>query len=162
MFPYASLILTAEEVVEKCKSYGADSPAIVSLTAKSTFGELSAALRQLRDMLSTEYKAAIDAGVNNVLPQLQGGWNSPSAYVNYSLKFSKTSNSYTAYIFDYCLNLVEDIEVELPHLWIDPRKLQTHLKTERTLEGRQVSSNVVEALPTIVDIVNRGDKTDRR
>ena len=159
MFPYASLILTTEDIKEKCESYKTEPPAILSITAKSTFGELAAALGQLRSILSEEYRAAIDAGVNNVLPQLQSGWSSPSVYVNYSLKFSKTSECYTAYLFDYCLNLLKDISVDLPHLWIDPRKLQTHLEKEQTLEGRQVSSNVVEALPALVDVVNRGYKT---
>jgi hypothetical protein len=153
MFPYASLILTRDEIQKKS---GGKNATILSISAASTFGELATALRQLRGTLIEDYKAAIETGVNNVLPQLQDGWNGPSVYRNYSLKFSKTSECYTAYLFDYCLNVLTAIQIEKPHIWIDPRNLQSHLVKEQTLNGRQVSSNVAEALPALAKLANRG------
>jgi hypothetical protein len=153
MFPYASLILTCAEVEAKCTRDRINQAAVLKLSSQSTFRNISIALKQLRKIFASEYTDAIGAGVNNVLPQLQGGWNGKAFYENYSLKFSKTSMSYTAYAFDYYINTVVDIDLALPHVWVDPKQLQAHLKDNQSFEGRAVSTNVVEAIPAILNFI---------
>ena len=153
MFPYASLILTLDQVKAKCINDHIEKLDVLRLSSRSTFRDLSVALRQLRAVFSSDYSAAIRSGVNNVLPQLQDGWSSETFYENYSLKFSKTSNSYTAYDFDYCINRVINIDLQLPHVWISPNALQTHLAQSQSFEGRPVSSNVIEALPAVLHAI---------
>ncbi|MGW2308710.1 hypothetical protein [Actinomadura luteofluorescens] len=153
MFPYASLILTREEVAARIEG-GSTSSAngsrrILEISAGSTFRELSEALAALRSERQDDYVQAIRAGVNNVIADLDGTWGGTAFYTNYSLKFSKTSNSYTAYEFGYYLNRVDGLSIDYPHLWIEPERLAEELtKTDKPF-GRLLSSNVADALPAI-------------
>lgn len=150
MFPYASLVMTAEEIIRKCAERNLVKPAVLQLDARSSFEDLSTALHSLRQTFQQDYSDAIESGVNNLLPQLQDGWNGRPFYENFSLKFSKTSNSYTAYDFEYYLNIVKDMDLDVPHLWIDASSLRNRLVDAQDLDGRPVSSNVIEAVPALL------------
>ncbi|MFB6772073.1 hypothetical protein [Streptomyces sp. NPDC056337] len=149
MFPYASLILTREELAADRAAPDAGTRAILSIAAGSTLRELSAGLGALRVGRQDDYVAAIQTGVNNVIADLNGTWNGTPFYTNYSLKFSKTSNSYTAYEFSYFLNHVTTLDLNIPHVWIDAGQLAEELRTSEAPFGRKVSSNVADALPAI-------------
>ncbi|MEU1444269.1 hypothetical protein [Streptomyces mirabilis] len=149
MFPYASLILTREELLADRPAQDAGTRAILDLTEGSTFRELSGALGALRVGRQDDYVSAIQAGVNNVIADLNGTWNGTPFYTNYSLKFSKTSNSYTAYEFSYFLNQVTTLDLDIPHVWIEAGRLAEELKASDAPFGRKVSSNVADALPAI-------------
>ncbi|MEU5099379.1 hypothetical protein [Streptomyces sp. NPDC020996] len=149
MFPYASLILTRDELAAAPDGPDDGSRPILALTEGSTFRALSDALEQLRVGRQDAYVSAIQTGVNNVIADLNGTWSGTPFYTNYSLKFSKTSNSYTAYEFSYFLNRVAALDLELPHVWIEPSRLAEELARSETPFGRKVSSNVADALPAI-------------
>ncbi|MFJ5645101.1 hypothetical protein [Streptomyces sp. NPDC093223] len=146
MFPYASLILTRDELAAAPDD---GTGPILAVSEGSTFRALSEALGQLRVNRQDAYVSAIQAGVNNVIADLNGTWSGTPFYTNYSLKFSKTSNSYTAYEFSYFLNRVATLDLELPHVWIEPSRLAEELARSQTPFGRTVSSNVADALPAI-------------
>ncbi|MGW7366442.1 hypothetical protein ACWGI8_24155 [Streptomyces sp. NPDC054841] len=153
MFPYASLILTREQLAEGPDGQGAGDRGILAVSEGTTFRELSEALGALRRGRQDEYVSAIQAGVNNVITDLNGTWSGSEFYTNYSLKFSKTSNSYTAYEFSYFLNRVVTLSPDIPHMWIEPQLLSAELENSDTPFGRKVSSNVIDALPAIHGIL---------
>lgn len=149
MFPYASLVLTREELSRDPADQDTGARPVLGIAEGSTFLELSQALGALRVGRHDDYVSAIQAGVNNVIVDLNGTWNGTPFYTNYSLKFSKTSNSYTAYEFSYFLNRVTTLDLDIPHVWIEPTRLAEELRTSDTPFGRKVSSNVADALPAI-------------
>ncbi|GCB49039.1 hypothetical protein [Streptomyces sp. NL15-2K] len=149
MFPYASLIVTREEVSQDSAGQDTGSSPILAIAEGSTFRELSEALGALRRERQDEYVSAIQTGVNNVIADLNGTWSGAGFYTNYSLKFSKTSGSYTAYEFNYFLNRVAALRLDIPHVWIEPERLAAELEGSETPFGRKVSSNVADALPAI-------------
>lgn len=149
MFPYASLILTREELSSGQGDLEAGVRPILDVAEGSTFRELSEALGSLRVGRQDDYVSAIQTGVNNVIVDLNGTWSGTPFYTNYSLKFSKTSDSYTAYEFSYFLNSVTTLDLDIPHVWIEPARLAEELKASETPFGRKVSSNVADALPAI-------------
>lgn len=144
MFPYASLVLTREELRE----HGVPAHHEIFRSGSTTLGELSSALADLRDELFDEYRRAIELGINAVMPGLSYG-TSGSFYENYSLKYSHTSGVFTAYVFQYSFYNGPLSEVPVPHLWVDPAELLGH-ENGSTIEGRLVSSNVVDAIPAII------------
>ncbi|MFB9465088.1 hypothetical protein [Streptomyces cinereospinus] len=149
MFPYASLILTRDELAAAPDGPDDGTGPVLALTEGSTFRALSEALGQLRVGHQDAYVSAIQTGVNNVIADLNGTWSGTPFYTNYSLKFSRTSNSYTAYEFSYFLNRVTALDLELPHVWVEPSRLAEELARSETPFGRTVSSNVADALPAI-------------
>ncbi|MER6638678.1 hypothetical protein [Streptomyces microflavus] len=149
MFPYASLILTRAELAAAPDGPDDGTRPVLAIEEGSTFRALSEALGQLRVGRQEAYVSAIRTGVNNVIADLNGTWSGRPFYTNYSLKFSRTSNSYTAYEFSYFLNHVTALDLDLPHVWIEPSRLAEELDRSETPFGRKVSSNVADALAAI-------------
>jgi len=106
MFPYASLVLSAADIRRRC----GDEVDFLRLAEGDSLARVSESLVQLRERLRPEYGRALSVGYNNVLPHLRDSWRGDPVYRNFSLKFSKTSDSYTAYVFDYH-------RTELPYSW---------------------------------------------
>lgn len=140
MLPYASLVPTLEELESKLP--GATS----QLEIVRTFDELSEFLRTVRSRLLDDYRGNIVQEVNNVLPQISKGWDGESFFENYSLKFSKTADAYTAYVFEYYRMDVNQLSVQLPHIWVPLDGASAWLADASHLEGRTVSSNVDDLL----------------
>jgi hypothetical protein len=150
MFPYASLVLDDDEVRSALAVHGiADHPTLGLATGLTLHG-LAGALGRLRTDLRVEYDKAIADGVNNVIPHLIEKKEPRSFYENYSLKYSKSSNSYTAYDFEYFLNRWEPEDLRVPHIWVDPAEVVA--LTGDVLRGKAISSNVVEAAPAILEL----------
>jgi hypothetical protein len=118
------------------------------LAAGDSLARVSESLVELRDRLSPEYGRALSVGYNNVLPHLRDSWGGDPVYRNFSLKFSNTSDSYTAYVFDYHrTELSADRRLSVPHVWVRVdefagRRVDGHFR----FEGRKISSNVPEVL----------------
>jgi hypothetical protein len=149
MFPYASLVMTTPEIEAALEHKGTPDSKLVRFPGQTTFKELTDTLHELRRLFAQEYSAAIQAGVNNVLPQLHAGWKGTAFYENYSLKYSKTSHSYTCYAFEYYINRVAALDLNIPHVWITPAALEAHVSAGSLLAGKTISSNVREAIPAI-------------
>ncbi|WP_461046774.1 hypothetical protein [Terrabacter koreensis] len=135
MFPYASLVLTGDELQER---------GVPDLPKVLTFSALADYMKQARSMLESEYERNVEAEVNNIVSGIRDGWKASAFFENYSLKFSKTSNSFTAYLFEYRRSDLDDLQVDLPHLWIPTAQAEDFLKDPSKLEGRTVSSNVLD------------------
>lgn len=144
MFPYASLVLTASELGER---------GVGPLEAGATFGELSSYLCDTRDQLREDYEASIAREVNNIVPGISTGWRGSPFFENYSLKFSNTSNSYTAYVFEYRrVDAAElgELDLPIPHLWVPLSDALAFLADANHLAGRTVSSNVIDLVRATV------------
>jgi hypothetical protein len=147
MLPYASLILTLAEIQAKAASRGHEDLLFLRLSPGDTLWDLGHALRELRQVFLTEYRAALRESLNNVIPDLNGSWNGTPVYENYSLKFSDTSQSYTAYLFSY-YRLDSRVEVTgLPHIWIQPSRIKA--KEDAPVHGKKIASNVLDVLPVL-------------
>jgi hypothetical protein len=143
MLPYSSLILEKREIAEKhpdCK--------LLRLQADDSLESLEQALEEIVSLYATEYRHARVSGMNNILPHLSDRSVGEPAFTSYSLKFSKTSNNYTAYRFEYLLRREPAGPVSVPYIWIKPERLDD-LDRDEILEGRRVSSNVLDVLPFI-------------
>lgn len=144
MFPYASLVLSAADIRRRC----GEAVDFLRLAEGDTLGAVAESMVQLRERLAPEYRQALSVGYNNVLPHLRDSWRGESVYRNFSLKFSNTSNSYTAYVFDYHRTaLPADRRLPVPHVWVRVDEF-----AGRRVDGgfrfrdRKVSSNVPEVL----------------
>ena len=138
MFPYASLVLTAEDLAE-----GASGDRLNG--RDYTFAELANFLRGIRTSRETQYRESIKKEVNNVLPDIGEGWTNEPFFENYSLKFSKTSNSFTAYVFEYHRSQQDrNLSIDFPHLWVPVEGALQWLDKQENLAGRSVSSNVTD------------------
>lgn len=142
MFPYASLVLTSEQLSER---------GVQHISEDLTFHGLADYLRDARSVLKEEYERSIEMEVNNIIPGIGAGWSGPAFFENYSLKFSKTSESYTAYAFEYHRVIRDDLEISLPHLWVPVRNAKAFLGDEQNLLGRSVSSNVLDLIEATAD-----------
>ncbi|UJH70446.1 hypothetical protein [Ornithinimicrobium sp. INDO-MA30-4] len=91
MLPYSSLILDSDPITKK---------ALSALDTESTLLDVQKALDALLADKRDEYQQALNDHINNVFPRgtLELG---DAIGLNYSLKFSKTSDSYTGYRFEY-------------------------------------------------------------
>lgn len=109
---------------------------------RPTLGGISQILVGLRAADSDEYLR----GVTQHLADLGVSRSAPfePLHENYSLKFSKTANVYTAYAFQYILILEAGPEPEVPFRWIDLGELLS-MESNDTLDGRRLAENVLEA-----------------
>lgn len=148
MFPYASLVLSDAELLDQYAKIGLTCPSLEWHEGR-TFNDLSALLTQVRNDLADAYSQAIREEVNNVLPGIGPAWKGAPFYENFSLKFSKTSNSFTAYVFQYFRNDVDELHVELPALWVPIDEILDTLSASAEIDGRTVSSNVSDAASAI-------------
>lgn len=138
MFPYASLVLTNQELAE-----GGSTEQLEG--RDYTFGELANFLRNIRTSREGQYRESIKNEVNNVLPDIGEGWTHEPFFENYSLKFSKTSNSFTAYVFEYHRSQQDEtMRIDCPHLWVPVAGALQWLDKPENLVGRNVSSNVID------------------
>jgi len=135
MFPYASLVLTDE---------GMSARGVPPLPKDLTFGSLSVYLQESRVILQEEYDRNVEEEVNNIIPGIGSGWQGEPFFQNCSLKFSRTSNSYTAYLFEYRRVTRDDLVIDLPHLWVPVSRAASFLHEPSNLQGRSVSSNVLD------------------
>ncbi|MFI9384236.1 hypothetical protein [Kutzneria sp. NPDC052558] len=144
MFPYASLVLSAADIRRRC----GEEVEFLRLAAGDSLARVSESLVELRDRLSLEYRRALSVGYNNVLPHLRDSWGGDPVYRNFSLKFSNTSDSYTAYVFDYHrTELPAGRRLSVPHVWVRVdefagRRVDGHFR----FQDRKISSNVPEVL----------------
>jgi hypothetical protein len=144
MFPYASLVLSAADIRWRC---GQDEK-FLRLGEGDTLGVVSESLVQLRERLLPQYRDALSVGYNNVIPHLRDSWRGDPVYRNFSLKFSNTSDSYTAYVFDYYrTTLPAGRRLPVPHVWVRVdefagRRVDGHFR----FRDHKVSSNVPEVL----------------
>lgn len=104
--------------------------------------------------MQADYAVAIGSEMNNVVAGIARGWAGAPSTENFSLKFSKTSQSYTAYAFEYYRLDVDRLAAKVPHLWVPLDGARRHLGDESVLQGRSVSSNVWD----IVDALARQDR----
>ena len=144
MFPYASMVLSAADIRLRCGG----KVEFLRLVAGDTLATVADSVVRLRERLWPEYQDALATGYNNVLPHLRDSWGGEPVYRNFSLKFSNTSNSYTAYVFDYHRTVwTAGRRLPVPHVWVRIDEF-----AGRRVDGgfrfrdRKVSSNVPEVL----------------
>lgn len=144
MFPYASLVLSGAEIGRLC----GNEVKFLQLGEGDSLAEVADSLVQLRTRLAPEYRRALSVGYNNVLPHLRDSWGGESVYRNFSLKFSNTSNSYTAYVFDYHrTEQPAGLRLPVPHVWVRIDEFAgRRIDGGYRYQGRKVSSNVAEVL----------------
>ncbi|MEV6602633.1 hypothetical protein [Kutzneria sp. NPDC051319] len=144
MFPYASLVLSAAEIRRAC----GDEVEFLRLGEGDSLAEVSESVVHLRERMGPEYRDALSVGYNNVLPHLRDSWGGEPVYCNFSLKFSHTSNNYTAYVFDYHRTVwPSDRRPSVPHVWVRIDEFAgRRIDGAFRHEGRKVSSNVPEVL----------------
>lgn len=138
MLPYASLILDDDQV-----RGSAPSADFARLTSGSSVAALEHALDQLVTIFADNYRDSVESGTNNVLAHFGNILDGEPLFTSYSLKFSHTSNSYTAYRFEYFAFRLRDLQIQIPHVWIQPADL-LELKGDERLDGRKISSNLFE------------------
>ncbi len=149
MFPYASLIMDVAEIEQLSAKKQRPRPRFLDLAAGDTLRHVSESLRELVEVFKDEYDEALEHGINNIIPDLATAWIGAPFYVNYSLKFSKTSNSYTAYIFSYLRHRNPSLSVPVPHRWTTVDELQELEESGAELDGREVSSNVLAVVSSL-------------
>ena len=144
MFPYASLVLDGTDG-RIASTVARDVEDAESLT----FGDISEVLARLRETVRADYSAAIRSEMNNVVAGIRRGWVGAPFAENFSLKFSKTSKSYTAYAFEYYRLDVDGLSTDVPHLWVPLDDARRYLGDQSRLQDRSVSSNVWD----VVDVL---------
>ena len=143
MFPYASLVLSAADIRRR----GGGEAEFLRLGEGDSLATVAESLVRLRERLWREYRDALSAGYNNVLPHLRDSWQGEPVYRNFSLKFSNTSNSYTAYVFDYHrTEWPAGRSVPVPHVWVRVDEFAGRGAEGLRFQDRKVSSNVPEVL----------------
>lgn len=143
MFPYASLILDNEQM--EAAISGKQRPRFLSLKPGNTLRDVANALQEVRCLYRDEYQRAISEGINNVLPDLAGTWHGQQFYENYSVKYSNTSHSYTAYLFGYSQGRTAVTTINVPHIWVDMTEFADPGTNPINWDGKKLSSNVPEA-----------------
>lgn len=138
MFPYASLIVTSDDLTEP------DELVVRSKQQRLTLRDLAGFLVGLREANSKQYMSNILDEVNNVIPGISEGWQGDPCFENYSLKYSKTSASFTAYVFEYYRSELDNISLDVPHLWVPVEGAMSWLGSASNIGTRTVSSNVLD------------------
>lgn len=130
--------------------YGSLALEAPSLPPGITFNQLAQSIEQLKTKNAEKYETDALGQIRSML-----GWSSFKFVTlpklcNFSLKYSKTANTWTAYSFEYhlCRDL-ENIKSELQVTWVslDSKSLQ-RLATSSTFEGHAVADNVLALLET--------------
>lgn len=141
MFPYSSLILPIDRLQAENSNL-----AFLSLSEDSLLSDVSNAMDEIMKTYQNEYKQALRDGVNQLIPELVDA-NGEIVSIDYSLKFSKTSNSYTAYRFDGKKISVksEELNITIPHTWISKADIISTSDNEK-FEGKLIAKNVKETI----------------
>ncbi|MFC4048548.1 hypothetical protein ACFOY4_02530 [Actinomadura syzygii] len=145
MSPYSSLVLDEEALKAKNRELDEDL-LFLRLSPGDSLKKLADALDQLVAIYEDEYRQAVKQDLNNVLPELTGGWQGDPFYTSYSLKFSHTSKSYTAYRFAFYHASPPVAEVSVDHIWVDTSDFSTVEKSPARINGKEVTSNVPVAV----------------
>ena len=149
MFPYASLVLNRADLKSDTQ-HEPSSRLFLSLQADSTLAEVAKSIDSLLAGYRHEYQDALEANINNVLPNVVSDWSGAPFYVSYSLKFSRTSNSYTIYRFDYYEREATDAGIAVDHIWIDPQSLLSAETENLVIEGKAVAESDPIALKALL------------
>lgn len=141
MFPYASLILP----IDRLQIENPDL-AFLLLDENSLLNDVSNAMDEIMNKYLNEYRQALRDGVNQLIPELIDA-NGEIVSIDYSLKFSKTSNSYTAYRFNSKKILIrkEELNISIPHIWISKADIISLGDSEK-VEGKLIAKNVTETI----------------
>lgn len=141
MFPYASLILP----VDRLQAENSDL-AFLLLNEDSLLSDVSNAMDEIMKNYQDEYRQALKEGVNQLIPELVDA-DGEIVSIDYSLKYSKTSNSYTAYRFDGKKISVkrEDLNISIPYVWISKADIISTGDNEK-FEGKLIAKNVKETI----------------
>ena len=141
MFPYASLILP----IDRLQIENPDL-AFLLLDENSLLNDVSNALDEIMKKYQNEYRQALRDGVNQLIPELVDA-SGEIVSVDYSLKFSKTSNSYTAYRFDGKKIFVRkgELNISIPHLWTSKADIINAGDNEKIV-GKIIAKNVKETI----------------
>lgn len=141
MFPYSSLILPIDRLQDENSNL-----AFLSLNEDSLLSDVSDAMDEIMKTYQNEYKQALKHGINQLIPELVDA-DGEIVSIDYSLKFSKTSNSYTAYRFDGKKISVrkEDLKISIPHTWISKDIIINTGENEK-YEKKLIAKNVKETI----------------
>lgn len=141
MFPYSSLILSIDRLQSENPKLD-----FLTLNANSMLSDVSNAMDEIMETYQDEYKQALKDGVNQLIPELVDA-DGEIVSIDYSLKFSQTSNSYTAYRFDGKRIPIkrEKLNITIPYIWISKEKIISIGDNEK-LEGKLVAKNVKETI----------------
>lgn len=152
MFPYRSLVLSAAEVR---KRWG-DEERFLHLAEGDSLVAVSESLLRLWERQGRECQDAVAVANTDLLLQMRSAEGSSApVYRNFSLKFSATSTSYTAYLFDYHHTVLPaGSRLTVPHIWVRIDEfVGRRVDSGFSLQGRTVSSNVPEALDRMAGAV---------
>lgn len=141
MFPYASLILPIDRLQVENPNL-----AFLLLNEDSMLRDVSNAMDEIMEKYQNEYRQALKDGVNQLIPELVNV-NGEIVSIDYSLKFSKTSDSYTAYRFDGKKILVRkrELNISIPHVWISKADI-INVGDNEKIEGKLIAKNVKETI----------------
>lgn len=141
MFPYASLILPVDRLQEENSDL-----AFLFLNEDSLLSDVSDAMDEIMKIYQDEYQQALKEGVNQLIPELVDA-DGEIASIDYSLKYSKTSNSYTAYRFEGKKIFVkrEDLNISIPYIWISKADVISTGDDEK-FSGKLIAKNVKETI----------------
>lgn len=141
MFPYASLILPIDRLQIENPNL-----AFLLLDEDSLLSDVSNAMDEIMKKYQSEYRQALRDGVNQLIPELVDA-SGKIISIDYSLKFSKTSNSYTAYRFDGKKIFVRkgELNISIPHVWISKESI-INVGNNEKIEGKLIAKNVKETI----------------
>ena len=144
MFPYSSLILSTDRLQAENSNLS-----FLLLSENSLLSDVSNAMDEIMEIYRDEYKQALKDGINQLIPELVNA-DGEIVSVDYSLKFSKTSNSYTAYRFDGKKILVkrEELNISIPHIWIS-KDVIIHTGNNEKYEKKLIAQNVKETIESL-------------
>ncbi|WP_131811880.1 hypothetical protein [Mycobacterium mantenii] len=138
MFPYSSLVLEESDLHAHTHDRASQ------LTISSSLSDLEQFLDSLVEAFHSEYVKALEEGVNNVLPEITfDDWPQRPDLVTYSLKFSKTSDCFTGYRFEYAVGETSVENFHVPFTWLAAEDIAS-LGSDQLVEGKKLSSNVVD------------------
>lgn len=147
MFPYTSLVLSAADIQRRC----GDAVEFLRLGQGDGLMSVSSSLVRLRKLLWQDYRDATSVGYASVLPQVLDSVGHDPIYRNFSLKYSNTADTYTAYLFEYhSATLPADGHLSVPHVWVRiDAFVGRQVEDGYHLQGRKISPNVPAALTQI-------------
>jgi hypothetical protein len=141
MFPYSSLILQKKQLEGEFPE--AD---FLKIDSGSNLNDVAESLDQILSRYHENYIVALRNGINQVIPELVNAMGTIVS-VDYSLKFSKTSDSYTAYRFEGKKIITDkhNIHVHVPFIWL-PQSTIIDIDDDEKIEGKLIAKNVKETL----------------
>lgn len=142
MSPYASLVLERESLKVDPSDSDKLECSFLDLDAGDTLADVAQAMDELLDRYQDEYRAALNSNMNNILSQVVDDWSGEPFYVAYSLKFSHTSKSYTAYRFSYYRRETNSEDISVDHIWMDPQDILAHEAAHAQIEGKEIAESV--------------------